>query len=742
MARDATRSNQNTTNGGHTSTHAKQGAPAAPAAPGEVAHPAQHRVRLADKDVGILSLPARDLPSYYDPPSSPSAASGSDGEGAVDGLASAIPTTNRGHKLSRLAPHTRRGRLGHHANVDAGFIDDTTSTSLVPPAQKRRKLNDLAAASSTSGFAVAPNLHLVPRSVHTLSREPDAPSPAHLPPVPQSPLDLLLTPAVQHTLGRKNNTFHLLAASATSLIEQEAELVGALTQVCRGLRGEGFDWRWDGDDERRRERDETRRKVEDEERKVGDDKEQGALDEAAATAAAASAGQPAQNGEAPAPAPTAGAVDGMDVEASPAPTATTSAPALEDEVKLEQATPVLSAPSAPGAVADPVPVPGLSPALPATSTAVEGAEQTALAQAAPTQDVEMKEAAEPTTAEGAAADNSTAAPALAADAPATAAVDGDAAPAANGEAPTASTSAPSEVPAIAVTAAGAEDPAATAADAGAAPASASTPALNGTSEGEHGAPGAGATVEPVAPSADAATAADPPTPATPATPALAATAAADSGDVASAEVTPAPSLSEEPSIRRRSGRVARGAAGAGGVSGRHTRSRQSSPEEGYTDAEDEAEGAGEGSSLDEPLAAGAAAASRPPRGQQAVEEEELPEYAARLVDPEVFVRGLFVSEGDVEMERVVPGPGGGMVGTGQMETLTPNEQEVLLHDCLTDLHRFLADTLEYRSRLLEIRDGTLGVERRRKGMHKAVRTVAWDWLQEEGAGMGVGEGYE
>jgi len=27
-------------------------------------------------------------------------------------------------------------------------------------------------------------------------------------------------------------------------------------------------------------------------------------------------------------------------------------------------------------------------------------------------------------------------------------------------------------------------------------------------------------------------------------------------------------------------------------------------------------------------------------------------------------------------------------------------------------------------------------------MHKAVRTVAWDWLQEEGAGMGVGENYE
>jgi len=613
------------------------------------------------------SLPARDLPSYYDPPSSPSAASGSDGEGAVDGLASAVPTTNRGHKLSRLAPHTRRGRLGHHANVDAGFVDDTTSTSLVPPAQKRRKLNDLAAASSTSGFAVAPNLHLVPRSVHTLSREPDAPYPAHLPPVPQSPLDLLLTPAVQHTLGRKNNTFHLLSASATSLIEQEAELVGALTQVCRGLRGEGFDWRWDGDDERRRERDETRRKVDDEERKVDEDKEQGTLGEAVASASAA---QPAANGEAAAPAPATAAADGMDVEASPAPTATTSALALEDEVKLEQATPVLSAPSAPGAVADPVPVPGLSPAPPAAPAALEGVEQAAATPAAPAsaQDVEMKDAAEPTAAEGAAAEGSGTASAsdAAAAAPTAAAAEGATAPAGDGVAPVAAPSAQSEVPAIAVTAAGAED----ASGAGAPPAPAPAPAPNGTGEAEQLALGAGTPVEPTAPSADTPAAADPL-----ATPTLAAAAAVDSGDVASTEATPAPSLSEEPSIRRRSGRVARGAAGA--VPGRHTRSRQSSPEEGYTDAEDEAEGAGEGSSLDEPLAAGGAAGgaagagSRPPRAPQLIEEEELPEYAARLVDPEVFVRGLFVSEGDVEMERVVPGPGGGMVGTGQMETCVP-----------------------------------------------------------------------
>lgn len=49
----------------------------------------------------------------------------------------------------------------------------------------------------------------------------------------------------------------------------------------------------------------------------------------------------------------------------------------------------------------------------------------------------------------------------------------------------------------------------------------------------------------------------------------------------------------------------------------------------------------------------------------------------------------------------------------------------------SDLHRFLADSLEYRSRLSEIRDGVLGVERRRKGMWKVVRTVGQDWMDEE-----------
>lgn len=57
------------------------------------------------------------------------------------------------------------------------------------------------------------------------------------------------------------------------------------------------------------------------------------------------------------------------------------------------------------------------------------------------------------------------------------------------------------------------------------------------------------------------------------------------------------------------------------------------------------------------------------------EEEVLPKYASRLVDPEVYVRSLFVSRDNVELD--VGGGGGGM------DRLSPNEQEVLVHDCLT-----------------------------------------------------------
>ncbi|BGP29167.1 hypothetical protein JCM10296v2_000905 [Rhodotorula toruloides] len=699
--------------------------------PATTAKEAGERVALADKNVAILSLPSRDLPAYYDPPSSPSATSDPDlddfnsthSHALPPSASHLVPTTNRGNKLSRLAPHTRRGRLGNYANVDAGFTDPLSSSSLVPPAQKRRKLNDLAPSSSTAGFPVAPNLHLIPRPVHSLSRESDEPYPSYLPPVPQSPLDLLLAPAIQHTLGKRNNTFHLLGASVTALIEQEAELVNALTKVCRGLRGEGFEWRWEGDEERKRVR-EAERKKEDEEREREKEKELAALQQkeeeaakreqeraekqaqeaeaaAAAEAEAAAAAeaekaaaeaqkvdeQPAQNGDAEMD------VDGAaskDASAQPSPVPA----AVIEQVKLEQATPVLqSAATTVQAPTNPVAVPGISSsATPAAETAQTG--DTAMQEATPAACAEQ-----------------------------------------SGEATPAATPVP-DIPAIAVTGpASTADPSATATP---------TPALDGDSSAQTTQTG-DAAAQPVEPGID--------TPA-PADPAIAALPAADeaaaSEEPGTNEATPAPSTSaEEPAVRRRSGRVATRGTGAGFAGARHTRSRQSSPEDDGDYDSDTLMAMGVPGAEGEGFVPGAAGEGEEslegdgrPKAHHLVPEEELPEYATRLIDPELFVRDLFVSEGKVELERLVPGPAGQVVGTGQFDTLTPNEQEVLLHDCLTDLHRFLADTLEYRARLSEIRDGVLGVERRRKGMWRVVRTVAMDWLEEEESGMGVGHGGE
>ncbi|BGP21968.1 hypothetical protein Rt10032_c18g6068 [Rhodotorula toruloides] len=717
-----------------TGASAAAGGPSARGTPGPAttAKDAGERVALADKNVAILSLPSRDLPAYYDPPSSPSATSDPDLDDfdathshALPLSAShLVPTTNRGHKLSRLAPHTRRGRLGNYANVDAGFSDPTSSSSLIPPAQKRRKLNDLAPSSSTSGFPVAPNLHLIPRPVHSLSRESDEPYPSYLPPVPQSPLDLLLTPSIQHALGKRNNTFHLLGASATALIEQEAELVNALTKVCRGLRGEGFEWRWEGDEERKKVRAEERKK-ENEERERLKEKEQAALrereEEAAkrqqeraekqaqeAQAAAAAEVEVAAAAEAEAKAEKAAAeaqkadeqraqpadaqmvVDGAashnaSDEVPPIPAATI------EQVKLEQATPVLQSAATPvEAPANPVVVPGIS------SSATPAAE--------PAQDADatMQEA---TPAEGT-GQSSAATPAAAS------ALD---------------------VPAIAVIGpASTADPSATATP---------VPAPNGDSTDTT--PQAGeAAGQPIEPGTD--------TPAPADSAAVVAAEAGASEEARTNEATPAPSASaEELASRRRSGRVATRGHGAGFPGARHTRSRQSSPEDDGDYDSDTLMAMGVPGVEGEGFATGAAGEGEEslegdarPKAHHLVPEEELPEYATRLIDPEVFVRDLFVSEGKVELERLVPGPAGQVVGTGQFDTLTPNEQEVLLHDCLTDLHRFLADTLEYRARLSEIRDGILGVERRRKGMWRVVRTVAMDWLEEEESGMGVGQNGE
>jgi len=99
---------------------------------------------------------------------------------------------------------------------------------------------------------------------------------------------------------------------------------------------------------------------------------------------------------------------------------------------------------------------------------------------------------------------------------------------------------------------------------------------------------------------------------------------------------------------------------------------------------------GEESELEPTIAQPQPLARGPVEEEQEEEEEEsplvpiedLPEYASRLVDPESYVRSLFVSDKEVELEKCVSGPNG-ISGTGIMESLSSNEQEALVHDCLT-----------------------------------------------------------
>lgn len=686
------------------------------------------RTQLVQQNVEMLSLPTRDSPAYYD--STSSAGSDSDvsdfavaemDEGSLDfavpSPAHPVPTTNRGHKLSRLAPHTRRGKLGHYPNADAGFAQDAPgaaggdlSAGAAAPAQKRRKLNDVAPYASEAGFPVAPNLHLVPRPVHSLSRESDQPAAAYLPPVPQSPLDLLLMPSVQHTLGKKNQTFHLLGASATALIEQEAELINALGKVCRDLRGEGFEWRWQGDDGRRLAKQAAK---DEEERKV--------VAKEAETAAAA-----AEEANQPVAATPAAAATSANTQATPAPLEAAATPErpsetpaatnvaiadlkqVDDDVKLEQATPVLQSAVAPASastsIEERVAVPGIS-----------GAGQGDVAPAE--EDTEMRPAEEGASAAAAAAAAATPAEATANPPPAAATAnntgpalasavtaatlaqgtdsgtggsapppsakeiaEGGAAAEARASAPPATTTTRAgagEVPAIAVTGPGST--LASVATEGALGEEEATPAaaLGGSVDSTAGTTaGAGGPDEAEKDADETATGGEA-TPA-PSTAGGDESSAPAAGGLSASNTTAAAAAAA--AARRRSGRVPAAGGGRGGGSVRHTRSRQSSPEdEGlYTSAgeddpllydDDAAETAGAGGA-GRRRGGGSGSGSTTAAGARAqlVSEEELPEYAERMIDPEGYVRSLFVTEDKVELERLVPGPTGGMVGTGQFDS--------------------------------------------------------------------------
>ncbi|SGY70152.1 BQ5605_C004g03111 [Microbotryum silenes-dioicae] len=615
--------------------------PPAPAA----AAPIPPRIPMAERDVYMLSLPSQDQRIYYDTESGSSDEDRdpSDLDSVYDTSSLARSTTNRGHKLSRSSAHIRRGRLGAFPHTDTGGFEPTTCT------KRRKLLSGLPPCSGPGALAVAPNLHLIPRGCKP------RPPPAVLPPVPQSPLDLLLTPGLQYTLGPKNQTFKTLGMSAMGLIEQEGPLIGSLGRVCAGLRGEGFDFRYHGDD--------TLSKRSDQERVQRQDKERLAKEQKKLEAEEKKRAQEAQERE----------VKRLEEEKQRKETEEREANErveVDEKKRVEQQEADKRKAEEDRRQAQDE----------ATRFDVQQADQERDAErkAEQVEMANMQDAATvqtekeiPATAVNDTVAASEAAPAAAVvETVADAEVPTEQAAAANAPSVAAETETKAAADAMEVDEAG---PSLPVVDLGALPL---LPDMNGAAPSE----------------ADDA--------------AMAAALAAEDD--------------EGTATRRRSGRVAnrpqpQNVAEFG---------EEEDPiaEEPITSASAKTNGATSAidleGSIEEPT----------PEDKSMV--EELPEYVQRLVDPELYVRSLFVSLESVEMPITRPGLPGQPAVTS-MEMVSPNDQEVLLHDCLTDLHRFLADSLEYRDRLSEIRDGVLGVDRRRKGMWKVVRTVAEDWLREE-----------
>lgn len=577
----------------------------------------------------LSSLPSQDLPHYYDP------------ESCSDDDTPAPPTTNRGHKLLASARHVRRGRLGSYPHTDLGFAPSSAS--------KRQKKLDGASLPLQAGFSIAPNFHLL-RSYQDESLAPPAlPSPA------QTPLDLLLSPALQHTLGAKNQTFKTLAMSATGLIEQEGDLIGSLRRVCSGVRGEGYEWRWEGDEERKVKREKERadeREIEDERERL-DEEERARREEAERLRVEEEDAREEERRIQEEEERHMAELEQLrleDEEAEKLAIIERAAHAAEEELQRKReeeaktAALVASVPEVEDANVDPL-------LLPSTNLPSENAMDTT--PDGPAEGLEVKPAElvlQPLPSEAVLALDNASLPPL-----------------------------PSlpEIPANIVP--------------------------NPTFE-------LLVTVDPLEPAPTAPLAE--PTEGASAEGETSLTAPIYGQGDEMHEDSP-----EEPLTRRRSGRVASRfpEAGAGNGTPLDQRKRSGSTSSSSSDVIS-------GRTTAAASTSNAVARELGPARKRRIQEEEMPEYATRLVDPEIYVRSLLVSEGDVEME---------VGGNGGTEILSPNEQEVMVHDCLVDLHRFLADSLEYRSRLSEIRDGVLGVERRRKGLWKVVRMVAADWLEEE-----------
>jgi hypothetical protein len=413
---------------------------------------------------------------------------------------------------------------------------------------------------------IAPNLHLIPR------RSPSPPALAVLPPPPQSPLDLLLSSALQHTFGPKNGTMKTLAMSATGLIEQEGALIGSLRRVCAGLRGEGFEFRWEGDEEvkREREREEERELLE--------------MDRwrRAETIRMEAADKVAKEEEEKRLAEELEAEAALAVER-----AKLVAEAEDQTMEDSSSVPVETTPAttAPLESTSSIPAPVIEESTDAPVVSTEAASLVEGVDAAGDGDTTMENID---------------APSLVVE------VEGDAVVENNVETPAVA----EEVAKIEV-----------------------LPVVEGEVlpvEGEETKVNGDQMVD----------------------------VAEEAGEGELIGEGEEGHDSEEPT-RRRSGRVASRA-------GDPTRARS-----GSTSTES-----------DEPIAAPLGTRFEPSlmNGTGGVADEEMPEYAKRMVDPEVFVRSLFVTEGVVGVPISIQG---GPPGSTDVDLLSPNEQEVMVHDCLT-----------------------------------------------------------
>jgi hypothetical protein len=584
-----------------------------------------------------------------------------------------LPTvTNRGYKLHPLGRTVRRGKLGGWVRESSGFEDPTFSSL----SRKRLRIE------------LAPDLTLVPES--DLS-SPPPPALAKLPPPPRNPVDLVTSPLVRSTLSKSNPRLPTLALSIVGLIEADVPFIRSLVRVCNVLRGDAVPFS----------------------EYLGD----GATLVASTTSADQTRFETSNNTS----------IDEMDVDAMQqdssnamrtvtvtsvvreaaghGPTTTIAEP---NGVNDEEQKPDISNHVVEATATENVTVEGGSHGRPsrtgsptATATAMEvDHEETAPAEVVQTTTTTVQEVLEESIISGQPAQLETT---------------------------------------------------------GGTTSTAGTPLTNGSLQPEPTSTTLNGMVETTATTIEA----EASTNVSEAGGETAAVAtevggadnegivdtAATADDQQTQQSRSASADDEQPGGRRRSGRVAtRG-------NGHSLRERSNSASSSAETAEVSARTAEEeGGTV--VVADGGAKGEEEEDGEEDGEEGDEEEdgedgglggggrglhpAVQRLVDPEPWVRSLFVSDTDVSFSATsssdaLPPPPAGSGATSSATgstpvVLTPEEQLASVRSCLADLQRFLEDNIEYRDRLSEVREGILGIERRRKAFRHLIHVCELAFL--------------